>query len=151
MLPSQKYEDPLSMIIWFAELRFLKWGTSGPACCAGVQDNKGVGQPIIILILFQHQVVLSYFELGDKNDPFINGRGSKLLNLIFDIPHSLRRGKPLPASPLLWPMQDNCTEKIGAVKKNRCSEEQIGEVKKISALKKNWCSGKKIGAVNWMF
>ena len=101
-----------------------------------MQDNKGVGQPTIILIVFQHQVALSYFELGDKNDPFINGRGGKLLNLIFDIAHSLRRGKPLPASPLLWPMQDNCTEKIGAMKKNRCSEEQIGEVKKIGALEK---------------
>ena len=57
----------LSMIIWFAELilsstvkpRFLKWGIWWPACCAGVQGNKGVGQPTIILIVFQQQVVLS--------------------------------------------------------------------------------------------
>ena len=132
--------------------RFLKWGTSGPACCAGVQDNKGVGQPTIILIVFQHQVILSYVELGDKNDPFINGRGGKLLNLIFDIPHSLWRGKP--CQQVFSPGQCN----IIVEKKNRCSDKKIGAVKKIgsikkkiSAVNKNRRSEKKNGAVNWMF
>ena len=34
-------------------------------------------------------------QVGGKNDPFINGRGDELLNLIFDIPHSLRGGQPV--------------------------------------------------------
>ena len=69
----------LSISGWFGHLKGI-WG---------ILFNKGVFRSFSNIKWSFHN------PSGGKNDPFINGRGDELLNLIFDIPHSLRGGQPV--------------------------------------------------------